>query len=334
MNTVSNVDLIERYVTAVGRELPKKLREDVENELRSSLLDMLEDRYLKETDLSEEQEVLEMLQSMEPPKRMAQRYAGSRSLIGPGIYPAFVVTIRIAMIVLAVLYLAGVLVGINTLPKGQLLVQFGESLVGLIVSALSSLGGVVLLFVLLERFAIGGEDPSSEKWDPKALPSVIGSNLVRPFSAVMKIVFAMTLIVLFDIFPHWVGVSYYRDGQWNHIPALTDRFFGFLLPIHILLVAVILFNIYLLRRSVWDQGLRWIQFGLTLFQLVLVLAMIQGPAVWEVSGARLIPVGVGSFDADLLLWLWLVVGSLRFGRWIVENRLYTSIPIKRWQETR
>lgn len=334
MNAESNVDLIERYVAAVGRELPKKMRDDVENELRSSLLDMLEDRLRQGADRSEEQVALELLGSMDAPKRMAERYSGSRSLIGPRIYPAFVVTVRIAMIVLGVIYLAGVLVGINALPRGQVLAQFGESLVGLIVSALSSLGGMVLLFVLLERVAIGGDDQPNAKWDPKALPTAIGSNLVRPFSAVMKIVYALALIVLLDIFPQWVGVSYYRDGQWNHVPALTDRFFSFLLVIHILLVAIILFNLYLLRRRVWDQGARWIQFGLTLFQLVLILAMIQGPAVWEVSTASVMPIGGSSFDADLLLWLWLVVGSLRFGRWIAKHRLYASIPIKRWQESR
>jgi hypothetical protein len=129
-------------------------------------------------------------------------------------------------------------------------------------------------------------------------------------------------------------VNYYRDGQWNHIPALTERFSTFLLPIHILVVAIIVFNLYLLRRGNWDLRLRWIQFALTLFQLVLVLAMIRGAAVWEVNAARMVPVGGGDFDADLLLWLWLVIGSLRFARWMAVHRLYASVPIKRWQESR
>jgi hypothetical protein len=333
MNSVSNVDLIERYVAAVGRELPKNLRGDVENELRSSLLDTLEDRMQAKSDLNQEQVVVEILQSMDAPKRMAQRFSGRRALIGPAIYPAFVVTIRIAMIVLAVLYLVGILVGINTLPEGQWMAQLGGSLVGLIVSALSSFGGLVLLFIALERVALGGADLSKDRWDPEGLPTVTAPDLVRPFSLVMKIVFALALIALFDFFPQWVGVSYYRSGQWNHVPALTGRFFSFLLPIHILLVAVMLFNLYLLRRGVWDQRSRWIQFGLTLFQLVMILAMVRGPAVWEVSAVGMIPVGGGAFDADPLLWLWLVLGSLRFGRWIATNRLYASIPITRWQES-
>ena len=334
MNTISSVDLIERYVAAVGRELPKTMRGDVENELRSSLLDMLEDRLVKGSNLSEEQIILEILQSMDPPKRMARRYTGVKSLIGAGIYPAFVMTTRITMIVLGVVYLAGVLVGFVNIPSGRLLDELWGSLAGLGISALSTFGSLVLIFILLERFVLGGKEPESTKWDPQSLPGVAPTDLVRPFGAVMKIVFSLALIVLIDVFPQWVGVNYYRDGQWNHIPALTERFSTFLLPIHILVVAVIVFNLYLLRRGNWDQRLRWIQFTLTLFQLVLVLAMIRGAAVWEVNAARMVPVGGGDFDADLLLWLWLVIGSLRFARWIAGHRLYTSIPIKRWQESR
>jgi hypothetical protein len=334
MNTSKNVDFIERYVAAVGRELPANLRDDIENELRSSLLDMLEDRLQQGSNLSEEQVVLEMLQSMAPPKLMARRYTGSRSLIGPEIYPAFVVTTRITLIVLAVVYLTGVLMGLATLPGGQLVDQIGDSLVGLMVSALSSFGGLVLLFVLLERFAMGGQGASVETWKPQALLAVKVPDLVRPFSALSKIVFALALIVLIDFFPQWVGVSYYRAGQWYHIPALTERFSTFVWPIHILVVAVVLFNLALLRWGSWDQRSKWIQFGISLFQLVLILAMIRGPAVLALEATGITLIGRIDVNGDLLLWLWLVVAGLRFGRWIAENELYASIPVQRWQRTR
>jgi hypothetical protein len=334
MNTSTDVDFIERYVAAVGRELPANMRDDVENELRSSLLDMLEDRMQQGTNLSEEQVVLEMLQSMESPKRMARRYKDSPSLIGPEIYPAFVVATRITLIVLAVVYLAGVLMGLAALPNGQLLDQIGKSLAGLLVSALSSFGGLVLLFVLLERFAMGEEGASVETWKPQALPAMKAPDLIQPLSAVLKIVFALALIVLIDFFPQWVGVSYYRGGQWYHIPALTERFPTFVWPIHILVVAVVLFNLALLRWGSWDRRSKWIQFGISLFQLVLILAMIRGPEVLALEASGIASFGSIEFNGDLLLWLWFVIAMLRFGRWIAENELYASIPVQRWQRTR
>ena len=38
------MDLIERYVHAVGRQLPRRNRGDIQAELQSTLVDMLEDR--------------------------------------------------------------------------------------------------------------------------------------------------------------------------------------------------------------------------------------------------------------------------------------------------
>ena len=38
------MNLIDRYVTEVGKHLPRKNRVDIEAELRSTLEDMLEDR--------------------------------------------------------------------------------------------------------------------------------------------------------------------------------------------------------------------------------------------------------------------------------------------------
>jgi hypothetical protein len=297
-------------------------------------MDMLEDRLQQGSNLSEEQVTLEILQSMDPPKRMARRYSGLRSLIGPEIYPAFVMATRIVLIVLVVVYLAGVLIGVATLPSAKVLDQLGGSLAGLFISVLSSFGGLVLLFILLERFAFRDQSDTNEPWRPETLPAVKSPDLVKPFSILRNIFFAIGLIVLLDFYPEWVGVSYYRDGQWNHIPALTERFSSFILPIHIIIVAVILFNLFLLRRGVWDQRMKWIQFGISIFYLVLILAMIRGPEVLAIRATGVNSFSSIDFDGDLLLWLWLVLAGLRFGRWVAENELYARIPIQRWQRTR
>ena len=41
------MELIDRYVAEVGRQLPEKMRADIENEMRSTLEDMVEDRSQK-----------------------------------------------------------------------------------------------------------------------------------------------------------------------------------------------------------------------------------------------------------------------------------------------
>jgi hypothetical protein len=97
---------------------------------------------------------------------------------------------------------------------------------------------------------------------------------------------------------------------------------------------VVLFNLALLRWGSWDRRSKWIQFGISLFQLVLILAMIRGPEVLALEASGIASFGSIEFNGDLLLWLWFVIAMLRFGRWIAENELYASIPVQRWQRTR
>ena len=51
------MDLIERYVLEVGRRLPRNQREDVQNELRSLLQDMVEDPQYNARGMFEEVDV-------------------------------------------------------------------------------------------------------------------------------------------------------------------------------------------------------------------------------------------------------------------------------------
>lgn len=203
--------------------------------------------------LDEDQATLEVLQSMESPLRMARRYLPSKHLIGPALYPTFVIATSIVLIILGVIYLVGVLVGAASIPADSLLREFGNSLLGLWTSALSSFAGLVLVFMLLDRYVLKEQEPAERVWDPKTIPEVHSSEIVRPFSSILKIVFALALIILIDFFPQWIGLNFYRDGQWNHVPAITDRFSRFVIPIHILAGLTVLFNLILIRRGIWEM---------------------------------------------------------------------------------
>src|SRR5450756_2942242 len=90
---------VDRYISAIGDRLPAKQRKDIETELRSLILDALEGRTGKATDFSEEDE-LAVLREFGRPEVVAQRYAPSpRYLIGPRLYPIYLIVLRILVIV-------------------------------------------------------------------------------------------------------------------------------------------------------------------------------------------------------------------------------------------
>ena len=90
------MDLIERYVQEVGRRLPRKQRDDVARELRSSLEDSLENRTGVPLEQADEEQVVELLLEFGPPQEVAASYqTGPSYLVGPALYPSFIKTMKI-----------------------------------------------------------------------------------------------------------------------------------------------------------------------------------------------------------------------------------------------
>src|SRR5690348_9592695 len=90
--------LIDRYVAEVGKHLPLlNGREDIEKELRSTLEDMLEERAEKEGRAADETMELELLAEYGAPQRVAETYNPHPYLIGPRIFPLFILILKISI---------------------------------------------------------------------------------------------------------------------------------------------------------------------------------------------------------------------------------------------
>jgi hypothetical protein len=83
----TEMNLLDRYIQEVGRFLPRVKRRDIQAELRSSLVDTLEDRFGKE---QSDDQVAELLKEFGNPREVAASYhPQGQYLIGPGLYPLF-----------------------------------------------------------------------------------------------------------------------------------------------------------------------------------------------------------------------------------------------------
>ena len=90
--------LINRYVTEVGKRLPLvKGRKDIENELRSTLEDMLEDRAQKSDKPADEAMEVDLLKEYGSPQRVAETYNPTPYLIGPRMFPMFIMILKIVI---------------------------------------------------------------------------------------------------------------------------------------------------------------------------------------------------------------------------------------------
>src|SRR6188474_235110 len=94
------MNLIDRYITELGKHLPRRNRTDIEAEIRSTLEDMLDERK-QANGPSDEATVLELLKEYGSPREVAATYKTHQYLIGPRLFPTFEMVLRIVFAVVS-----------------------------------------------------------------------------------------------------------------------------------------------------------------------------------------------------------------------------------------
>src|SRR5512145_610145 len=141
------MNLIDKYIAEIGKHLPRKNRADIEAEIRSTLEDMLEERK----QLSGEEDdatVVQLLKEYGAPRKVAESYTGKRYLIGPSLYPTFILVTQIVVSVLLVVSLVGLGLGLaqSGLTGPEFISTVGESLLDLLGGLITAFGNIVLVF--------------------------------------------------------------------------------------------------------------------------------------------------------------------------------------------
>ena len=117
--------LLDRYMLAVERRLPLQGRKDMIAEIRSNLMDTLEDHYSPKEVLSESM-MEEELRKLGSPRSVAAAYFPTDALIGPQHNTIFrLVVIYLMPIVVSVVFFAGSTVIHNQRWRKPLLEHLG-----------------------------------------------------------------------------------------------------------------------------------------------------------------------------------------------------------------
>lgn len=279
--SMSKQELVSRYVHEVKRILGKKAPADLSRELESLLNESIEAR---EAELGRELQLTEvagLIAAFGTPEEVAGRYVPRPScLIGPGLYPAFLVVVKVMLgaaagIPLILLLVSGLAPGgrFPTVASGLV------SWIGLSYQiALSGLGWAVLVFAVLERCGVS-PDYSKEAWDPLSLPPVDDPFQASRIGATVRIYFVVALMILFNLFPQWLGVYFVASGQETRFVSLHEL--GIRLPIlalNIWWLIALLQNLLLLKKGRWTFSIRWLQFGLGIFGATIVYQIMRATA--------------------------------------------------------
>jgi len=275
------MNLIDRYVTEVGKHLPRKNRLDIEAELRSTLEDMLEDRSQQTGRPADEALAEEILQEYGAPRKVAATYQSHPYLIGPRMFHTYTLVLRIVLFAVTLgLTIATVVSLINSNMSAaetlQSLVDFAASLVS---ALLAAFGNVTLVFAILERVMPVSEFEKEEKWTPAELSKEPDHDQVKGSERIFSIVFTIAALMIFNLYPQIIGIWIMENEQWVQVAGLSEAFFRFLPWINLSIILTIALDIWLLRQAIWTALTRWIHIGLQIFGIAIAAAMLNGPSL-------------------------------------------------------
>jgi hypothetical protein len=308
------MELVNRYVSEVGRHLPVKTRADLEKEIRSLIEAALDDRSHKSGRPVDEEMVVEVLKEFGPPEKMAASYLPERYLIGPQLFPAFITVVRIALPIIIILAGLGfaVAVGQSDLTPGFVVEAFAKGIAELFGTALQVFANIVLVFALLEYFVPGlkaktlprGVDLQSitKEWDPRTLPKPAPApQKVGVVGLSVEIAFTVVAIVIFNFYPQLIGVGY-SGTEWVSLPVLAEVFFTRYLPwLNIYWVLQIVLDAIVLGRGRWELGTGWFYVGVKAMSVIINLAMLTGPSLIGLTAATLAANSAMGIDTATLL---------------------------------
>jgi hypothetical protein len=275
------MDIINRYVTEVGKHLPRKNRLDIEAELRSTLEDMLEDRSQQTGRPADEALASKLLKEYGAPKEVAAKYATHPYLIGPRMFPFYTFVLKIVLFAVTLgLSIATIVALINANMTGpemlQSLVDFAVSLVSALVAAF---GNVTLVFAILERFVPVAEFDEKETWTPDELTKEPDPDQVKVGDMIASIAFTVAALVIFNLYPQIVGIWIIKNEAWIQIAGLSEVFFRYLPWINLSGILTIALDVWLLRQGIWSTLTRWLHIGLQVIGIAIAAAMLSGPSL-------------------------------------------------------
>lgn len=328
------MELIDRYLYAVGRYLPADRRDDILAELRANILASVEDRQEELGRALTQDEVESILKQHGHPMVVAARYWPQQYLIGPTVFPYYWHVMKIAFPWVTLLYLVShALVFISRPVTVQALV---EIMVGYIPALFYAGAWITLAFALLEYVSTRYIKNKNVlyAWNPRSLPKVEATRAPEKrsnpvFDLTGSIVALMFLIVIRQ-HPLWIlgpGVFYknmlHPAPVWQTVFQIAIVF----VSIQIVVKSVALFSP---KARTWrlaaDLITKASAIGIIGFLLRAKEYVVAGPAadaeMAKVADALNQAMSIGWKVVMVILCLQLAweVGKLLFPRWHIHAK--------------
>lgn len=280
--------IIDLYLEEIRHRLPPRNREDILNEIHSTLMDMIEDRNPNPDQEPGEEAVKAVLKSFGSPRKVALQYGARNYLIGPRFFPLYLLILRIVLIIVAALNILGVivaLIGQSGFDAGVFTLA-AQILGDLFSSLFAAFGIVTLSFAGIERTTPKEWEVDLDKdWQPEHLLKQENQERVKLAELAVNITMNLILIALINFFLDRIGLYYLADSGWRSVPIISDAFQRYIPWITAYSILDIALNLYLIRQEYWDTISSIAKIVLNVFKIAVTAAIITGPAIISINPA-------------------------------------------------
>jgi hypothetical protein len=194
------MELIDRYLQAVGFWLPKGQRDDIITELSEDIRSRIQDQEASLGRKLKEAEVETILKQLGRPVLVANRYLPQEQLIGPVLFPVYRFVLKMVFWGYLTPWIL-LWIGLMVFSPGYRAAHSGGTWPGALSSfwatfpltAFIVVGVVTLVFAALERVSAGAKFLAD--WDPRKLPPVRDPNRIERTATIIDLTVSVAFLV-------------------------------------------------------------------------------------------------------------------------------------------
>lgn len=324
------MNLIDRYIYAVGQYLPMDIRDDILEELRTNIEDMLPGNYT-------EKDAYEVLEKLGSPMKLANEYNPQRKyLIGPGYFDKYIsilkIVVGICVIVFTSISTINFIVGRGPINLTDVIVGvFTSAITGGLVGAVQAMFWVTMIFAILETSGVElGHIPlKGRAWTPDSLAGLNVNDKMQISRG--QTIFTMITTIIFTgllyLQPQLIAVYTKADnGSINIIPLFhAERLKAYMIFIFILAIFQLSISVWKYISRNWTRPLIILNGLNNILMSLLLVIMVSDNQLFNSSFIPIVsklidtPIGTTTIWFNRIKWI--------FGAFFIGISTWDSIAI-------
>lgn len=267
------MELVERYVAAVQRELPESKRQEIGRELNANIMDQLDALKEQQGQLSED-DVAAVLKQMGRPRVVAYQFIPPKALVAAEDMPLLKHTLYMVLGVLFVLQVIGATTHGMGRIDGNLIRFLLQLAAGFMADACFAFTVIVLSFAAVNGSGHKLGNCPGKDWSPKELPKAdLGWQHISLTDIFTDLATCLFLLVVIW-YPLWMSPAEFaaRSVTFTDTALLMLQWFSPVVALSVLL------SLWQLQQRIWSRSLLLSSIAINAaFTVFLVVLAFSGP---------------------------------------------------------